>query len=124
MWFFADKYEIKNDVVDEPKRQEPIEPVAPLEFEDQVKKKVEEDVETKPDGEEAKKKTEDSEKILKKYKTVGLSEDKKDDVDHKKIDEDLKEKEVKAERLIEELEKQKNEHKQILYKLKSNGIVN
>ena len=83
-----------------------------------MKKKVEEDVETKADGEEAKKKTEDSEKILKKYKTVGLSEDKKDDVDHKKIDEDLKEKEVKAERLIEELEKQKNEHKQILLEQK------
>lgn len=115
MGFFADKYEIKHD--DDPKRQEPIEPVPPLEFDDEAKKKVE-DVVGNPDADETKKKTEDSEKILKKYKTVGLSEDKKVDVNDKKVDEDLKEKEVKAERLIEELEKQKNEHKQILLEQK------
>ena len=115
----------------EPKRQEPVEPVAPKED----LKVGDADggggggqaVHHSDQGDEDKPKK-DPEQALKKYKTIGLDEDEKGDneikdkdapdASHKKLEEELKEKESKAEKLIEELEKQKNEHKQILLEQK------
>lgn len=116
---------------EEPKRQEPIEPVPPL------------DEKENDDGGQK-----DKEKSLKKYDTVGVKEEKKkkkeekeevvevlhkdtieqihEDVEdlkkkeeeQREKEEELKVKEAKAEKLIEELEKQKNEHKQIILEQK------